>query len=249
MARPLDGKVVLITGAASGIGRAAAIKLAKLGASLALTDINEAGLNETAELSDPAPVITAELDVSNEAQCNLVVNETVQYFKRLDHVFNCAGINPTAYPILDLPQGYFDKLIDVNLKGTFNVTRAALPHLKEHAGCTFVNVSSILGQRPSKEMATYCATKYAIIGFSKSMALELGPKGIRVNVVAPGNIRTPTNASVLAGPEAVKASEAAASLGRMGVPEDVADVVAFLMTDEARYMNGSVVEINGGVNV
>lgn len=249
MAQPLDGKVVLITGAASGIGRATAIKLAKLGASLALTDVNEAGINETAELSDPAPVITAELDVSNEAQCELVVSETIQYFGRLDHVFNCAGINPTAYPILDLPPGYFDKLIDVNLKGTFNVTRAAIPHLKEHAGCTFVNVSSILGQRPSKHMAAYCATKYAIIGFSKSMALELGPKGIRVNVIAPGYIHTPSNASVVAGPEAIKEGEAAVSLGKMGTPDEVANVVAFLMTDEARYMNGSVIEVNGGMNV
>lgn len=249
MAGSLNGKVVLITGAASGIGRATAITLSKLGAALALTDINEAGLMETAELSDPAHVITAILDVSNEAQCDLVVAETVEYFKRLDHVFNCAGVNPTAYPLTKLPLGYFDKLVNVNLKGTFNVTKAAIPHLKEHSGCSFVNVSSILGQRPGKEMAVYCATKFAIVGFTKSMALELGPKGIRVNAVAPGFINTPTNSDVVAGPEAVKQGEAGISLGRLGQPEEVAEVVAFLMSDKARYMNGSIVEVNGGLRV
>lgn len=245
----MQGKVILITGAASGIGRAAAVKLAKLGASLALTDINEAGLLETAELTSPADVITAELDVSNMAHCELVVNETVQYFQRLDHVFNCAGINPTAYPLVDLPEGYFDKLMAVNVKGVFNVTKATIPHLKEHSGCSYVNASSILGMMPSKEMAVYCATKYAVIGFSKSMALELGPKGIRVNIIAPGNIDTPTNASVVAGTEAIKKSEAAVSWGRLGKPDEIADVVAFLMSEGAQYMNGSLVEINGGMPV
>lgn len=252
MSHSLAGKVVLITGSASGIGKATALKLAKLGANLILTDIRDIDYDigfsqDETQKTDKSPIITAELDVSNSSQCELVINEIVQYYGRLDHVFNCAGINPTAYPLLDLPAGYFDKLIDVNLKGIYNVTRAALPHLKEDSGCSFVNVSSILGQRPSKEMAAYCATKYAVIGFSKSMALELGPKGIRVNIICPGYINTPTNASVVAGPEAIKLGEAAVSLGRLGTAEEVADVVAFLMSDEARYMNGSVVEVNGGM--
>lgn len=101
--------------------------------------------------------------------------------------------------------------------------------------------------RPAIELAIYCATKYAVIGFSKSMALELGPKGVRVNVVAPGDIRTPTNISVRAGEEKIKQTAAKVSLGKMGEPEDVADVVTFLMSDAARHMNGSVVEVNGGV--
>lgn len=248
MASSLKGQVVLITGAASGIGKATAIKLAQLGASLALTDVNEAGLMETAEATNPAEVITAELDVANEKQCDLVVSETVQYFGRLDHVFNCAGINPTDYPLTQLPEGYFDKLIAVNLKGTYHITKSAIPHLKEHAGCTFVNVSSTLGIRPGKEVAAYCATKFAIVGFTKSMALELGPKGIRVNAVAPGYVNTPTNASVVAGEEEVKNSAAKVALGRLGEADEVADVVAFLMSDQARYMNGSIVEVNGGLS-
>jgi len=110
-----------------------------------------------------------------------------------------------------------------------------------------VNVSSISGLRPTAGHAVYCATKYAIIGFSKCLALELGPVGIRVNVVAPGFIDTPTNASVVEGPEAVERVRKTVALGRVGVPEDIADVVAFLMGEGARYMNGSVVEVNGGV--
>lgn len=251
MSNSLAGKVVLITGAASGIGKATALKLAKLGANLVLTDIvdidYDVGYPETTQQSDVSPVITAELDVSNETQCDLVLKETIQYYNRLDHVFNCAGVNPTAYPLLELPDGYFDKLLAVNVKGIYNVTRAALPHMKEHDGCTFVNVSSIMGQRPGSQMAAYCATKFAVIGFSKSMALELGPKGIRVNIVAPGFIDTPTNNSVVAGPAEIKKSEGAVSLGRFGTSGEVADVVAFLMSEDAKYMNGSVVEVNGGM--
>lgn len=253
MSRSLKGKVVIITGAASGIGKATGINLAKLGASLALTDIAEVTyeihVDSPDQSTDHPSVITAELDVSNEEQCKLVVSEVAQYFGRIDHVFNCAGINPTAYPILELPDGYFDKLVAVNLKGVYNMTKAALPYMKEQSGCCFVNVSSNLGQRPAKEMATYCATKYGLIGFSKSLALELGPKGIRVNIVAPGSIHTPTNADVVAGADSIKAGEARVSLGRLGQPEEIADVVVFLMSEEARYMNGSLVEINGGLPI
>lgn len=110
-----------------------------------------------------------------------------------------------------------------------------------------MNVSSIAGIRPTAGFAVYCATKFGIIGFSKCVALELGGKGIRTNVVAPGYIDTPTNASVVAGKEAVERDSQRISMGRMGTADEIADVVIFLMSEEARYMNGSVVEVNGGV--
>lgn len=110
-----------------------------------------------------------------------------------------------------------------------------------------MNVSSRCGLEATSGFAVYCASKYAVIGFSKCMALELGPKGIRTNVVAPGYIDTPTNASVVAGKESVARLEASVAMKRMGTPEEVADVVAFLMGSESTYMNGSVVEINGGL--
>jgi NAD(P)-dependent dehydrogenase (short-subunit alcohol dehydrogenase family) len=114
-------------------------------------------------------------------------------------VFNCAGINPTSIPLEETTDEYWDKLVGVNLKGVFNVTRAVIPHLKR--GASIVNVSSISGIRASAQQSVYCTTKYGLIGFSKCIALELGPRGIRTNVVAPGYIDTPTNAGIVKGGE------------------------------------------------
>ena len=246
MAKPFEGKVVFITGAASGIGRATAIYLSGLGALLALSDVNEDGLGNTILHCQSQIHYYARLDVSNEVECKKVLDDVVRCYGSIDHVFNCAGINPTACPLTEAPPDYFDKLFDVNIRGVYNVSRAAIPHLKPHSGCSFVNVSSILGVKPAKEMAIYCATKFAVVGFSKAMAFELGAKGIRVNVVTPGYIDTPTNASVVKGKEAMEESGKGVAMGRMGTGEEVAEVVAFLMSDGARYMNGSVVSVDGG---
>lgn len=244
MAYSFDGKVALITGAASGIGRATAIKLASLGASLALTDINATSLEETNALSGGKAFARA-FDVGSAEQCNQFVADSMQKLGHIDHVFNCAGVNPTAYALTDVSDAYWDKLVNTNMRGVFNITRAAIPHLK--SGSSFVNVSSVSGLHPTSGHAVYCATKFAVIGFSKCMALELGPKGIRTNIVAPGYINTPTNASVVAGTDAMVRSAQNVAMGRMGTPEEIADVVAYLFSDESRYMNGSVVEANGGL--
>lgn len=239
-----EGKIALITGAGSGIGRATAIKLSNLGPpGLALTDINSESLEETKKLCK-GDVLTQAFDIASNEHCKDFVNKAYEHFKRVDHVFNCAGVNPTAYDIEDVTDEYWDKLVNTNLKGVFNITRAITPRLQ--SGASFVNVSSISGLHPTARHAVYCATKYGIIGFSKCMALELGPKGIRTIVVCPGYIDTPTNASVVKGKEAMERSAKSVAMGRMGTAEEVADVVAFLFSDESLYMNGSVVEINGG---
>ncbi|KAJ9662375.1 hypothetical protein H2201_006083 [Coniosporium apollinis] len=240
-----DGRVVLVTGAGSGIGRATASKLSSLGAKLALCDIDFDGLIETKELCHDRKHYYAVFDVGLTEKCNEFVGDVVACYGTIDHVFNCAGVNPTSYPLETTTDEYWDKLVNTNLKGTYNITRACIPHLK--SGASFVNVSSIAGLHPTAQQAIYCATKYGIIGFSKCMALELGPKGIRTNVVAPGYINTPTNAGVVKGAEAIAKQEEGTALGRMGTPEEVADVVAFLFSDESRYMNGSVVEVDGGL--
>ena len=244
MAQTFKDKVVLITGASSGIGRATAKKMASLGAKLSLQDIQKHTLIETNSICGGSH-LTSAFDVGKTTECNQFVSDTIKQYGTIDHIFNCAGVNPTSYPLEDTTDEYWDKLVNTNLKGTYNITRASIPHLK--SGASFVNVSSISGQKPTAQHAIYCATKYGIIGFSKSMALELGPKGIRVNIVAPGYIDTPSNASVVAGPEAVQRSADAVAIKRMGTAEEIADVVAFLFSDDARYMNGSVVEINGGL--
>ncbi|KAL1297643.1 hypothetical protein AAFC00_006200 [Neodothiora populina] len=259
MAQRFQGKVIFVTGAASGIGRATSIKLALQGATLYLTDINASALTETLSQCSSAHSSlshqTHVLDVGDSSACTEAIEACVAQLGRIDHVFNCAGINPTPYALEDTTDAYYDRLFNVNVRGMYAVTRAAIPHLERSASeskdrwgkPSFVNVSSISGIRPTASVAIYCATKTAIIGFSKSMALELGKKGVRVNILAPGFIDTPTNASVVAGEESIKRIEAKVSLGRMGTPDECADVVAFLMSDEARYMNGSVVEANGGM--
>ncbi|KAH6711982.1 hypothetical protein DL95DRAFT_479762 [Leptodontidium sp. 2 PMI_412] len=197
-------KVILITGAGSGIGRATSIKLSHLGATLALADINSSTITETLNLC------------------------------RIDHVFNCASINPTSLATTDITDEHWDKLMNTNLKGLFNATRPCTTHLQ--SGASFVNVSSVIGRQAGPGYAVYCASKFG-----------REPKGIKTNVVAPGCIDTPTNAGVVKGKEAVAEMEKLVAVGRMGLPEEVADVVVFLMSGESRYMDGSVVEINGGL--
>lgn len=225
MAYRFDGKLCLVTGAASGIGRATAQKMAALGARLALSDINSDGLAETNTLCGGGH-ITERLDVGSSRACDDFVARALAGMGRLDFVFNCAGVNPTAYALTETTDEYYDKLMNTNLRGTYNVTRAAIPHLE--SGAAIVNVSSVMGVTVAANYAIYCATKFAIVGFTKAMAMELGPKQVRVNAVAPGYINTPTNAGVVAGPKAVAEQEKKIAMGRMGTANEVADVVAFL---------------------
>lgn len=220
--------------------------MSSLGASIALCDINLAAL-ETLASELPTPSLTHQVDVGSTAQVEAFVAATIAKFSRIDHVFNCAGVNPTSIPLEDTPDAYWDKLVNTNLKGVFLVTRTCLPHLQR--GSSIVNVSSISGIRGSALQSVYCTTKFGLIGMSKSLALELGPRGIRVNCVAPGYIDTPTNAGIVKGGEAVERMRLGNALERLGTPEEVADVVAFLFGEESRYVNGAVLEIDGGVKM
>jgi NAD(P)-dependent dehydrogenase (short-subunit alcohol dehydrogenase family) len=220
--------------------------MASLGASLSLCDINVSALENLAT-DITTPIYTHQVDVGSTDQVKSFVAATMEKFGRIDHVFNCAGVNPTSIPLEDTPDEYWDKLVNTNLKGVFLVTRTCLPHLKR--GASIVNVSSISGIRGSAMQSVYCTTKFGLIGMSKSLAQEFGPKGIRVNCVAPGYIDTPTNAGIVKGGEAVERMRMGNALERLGTPEEVADVVAFLFGEEARYVNGAVLEIDGAVKM
>jgi NAD(P)-dependent dehydrogenase (short-subunit alcohol dehydrogenase family) len=184
-----ENKIILLTGAGSGIGRATAIKLSSLGGTCALQDVNPSSLTETQTLcstSSKQEHLTAAFDVSSTDSVNRFVEEVMANYGKIDHVFNCAGINPTTLKTEEISDEYWNKIINVNLKGMFNVTRAVIPHLK--SGASFVNVASVAGLGPTPGFAVYCASKYGVVGFSKCIALELGSKGIRCNIVAPGSI-------------------------------------------------------------
>jgi NAD(P)-dependent dehydrogenase (short-subunit alcohol dehydrogenase family) len=245
MTKSFENKVILITGAGSGIGRATSVKLSQLGATLALTDINSTSLTETLTLCSTGDHLISAFDIGSTEACTTFIASIIIKYSRLNHIFNCAGINPTSLATAEVTDAYYDALLNTNLKGLFSITRACIPHLT--SGASFVNVSSIAGLRPTAGYAVYCASKYAVIGFSKCLALELGPKGIRTNVIAPGYIDTPTNAAVVEGRERVEEVAKAVSFRRMGRPEEVAEVVVFLMGEGSGYMNGSVVEVNGGL--
>ena len=225
--------------------RATAKALAAEGAVIALCDINESSALQVCDEIVGSSHATFALDVGSSAQCNKTIAAVIEQLGRVDGLFNCAGINPTKYQLTETTDEYWDKLVNTNLRGPYNMTRACIPYLS--SGAAIVNVSSTSGITASAGVAIYNATKFGVIGFSKSMALELGPKGIRVNVVAPGPINTPTNASVVKGEEAVKESEQRIAMGRLGTPEEVADTVCFLFSEASRWVTGSVVEVTGGV--
>jgi len=226
-------------------------KLASLGATLALCDINTTALDTLKTcFSETYPKTEHgyyQCDVGSSAAVDDVIARIVQTHGRIDFLFNCAGINPTGYSITDTTDAYFDKLVNTNLRGPYNMTRAVVPHLK--SGSAIVNVSSTAGLRATAGFSIYNATKFGVIGFTKAMSLELGPKGIRVNAVAPGPIDTPTMAGNMAGGDANEKLVAGIAMGRLGQPEEVADVVVFLFSDAARYVSGTVVGVHGGMAV
>ncbi|KAK5789498.1 hypothetical protein VI817_008621 [Penicillium citrinum] len=246
-----SGKIVLITGASSGIGKETAIKAAQAGATLALGDINVSALDEVLETCQDfqanARHLKLALDVSRSNDCNNFVDKILHTFGQVDCVFNCAGINPSSVPVESVSDEYWDKLINTNLRGTFNITRACLPHMR--SGSSLVNVSSVCGNNPVANFSVYCAAKYGVIGFSKSVAMEVGHRGIRVNVIAPGYTDTPTNVSVRAGAAAIQRTAESVGMKRMGNVDEIANVALFLFSDLSSYMNGAVVDVDGGIGM
>lgn len=219
--------------------------LASKGAHLVLCDIDRAGLI-ILEKELQGNHYPCETDVGRSDDCHHLVSSltSAQELSRIDCLFNCAGINPKYCPLGDTTDEMWDQLMNANLRGIYNMTRACLPYFKP--GSSIVNMSSMAGIQASAGLSIYNATKFGVIGFSKSMALELGPKGVRVNVVAPGPIDTPTNMAILQGREPMQGAEGETALGRMGKPEEVADAVCYLLSDKSSFVNGTVLEISGG---
>lgn len=238
------GKVALVTGARGGIGRATALALAAEGADLVLGDV--ANLEETAEAVRAAGaerVITAKLDVTRAAEAEAAVSRGVQELGRLDILVNNAGVGKPA-PLAEVTDELWDWIMDVNLKGAFICSRAAAPHMGP--GSAIVNVASLAGRASSPVMAcAYSASKAGLLGLTRHLAKELGPRGIRVTAVNPGVVITALTESF--SPEHLERVTESISLGRTSQPEEIAKVIVFLASDDAGYVTGASLDANGGI--
>ena len=243
----LDGKTALVTGASRGIGRAIALRLAAEGARVA---INYAGNVKAAEEVKAAveaaggAAILCQADISDSAAVEAMVADVVKEFGTIDILVNNAGITRDTL-LMRMKDEDFAKVLDTNLKGVFYCTKAVSKLMMKKRSGRIVNMASVVGLVGNAGQTNYAAAKAGVIGFSKSAARELASRGITVNVVAPGFIGTDMTAVL---PEAVKEKTLAGiPLGKMGEPEDVANAVLFLASDQASYITGQVVNVDGGM--
>ncbi len=243
----LSGKSALVTGASRGIGRATAELLARAGARVAVNYLSDDARAEefvrgTRAVGGEALALAG--DVSRPDEARQLVHDVVAAWGRLDVLVNNAGIweeDAAGAENLDV----WDRTLATNLRGAHVVTDAAIPHVQREGG-SIVFVSSTAGQRGEARHSAYAASKGALISYTKSLAVELGPRGVRVNCVAPGWVETAMTAPVLADPASRKEIERTIPLGRVGGPEDVAHTILFLVSELARYVHGEVLNVNGG---
>jgi 3-oxoacyl-[acyl-carrier protein] reductase len=244
----LIDKVAIITGAGSGIGEATAFKFAREGAKVAVCDINlDAVERVAAEIRDGGgQALAFRIDVTKKDSVAQMVEGVVKAWGRIDTLVNNAGIVQDAQ-FRKMTDDQFDRVIDVNLKGVYNCTKAVVDVMVEQNSGCILNASSIVGLYGNFGQTNYAATKFGVIGMVKTWARELGRKGIRANAVCPGFVETPILNSM---PEKViKMIEDRVPLGRLAKPEEIANAYAWLASDEASYINGAVIEVSGGVTI
>ncbi|RHW54819.1 3-oxoacyl-[acyl-carrier-protein] reductase [Clostridium botulinum] len=243
----LEGRTAIVTGASRGIGRAIAKKLASMGANLVLNYRSSAKeidtlLEEIKEFGIETLVIQG--DVSSFGDSKKIADEAKNKFGTIDILINNAGITKDSL-ILRMTEEDFDKVISVNLKGVYNCSKHIAPIMLKQRSGKIINISSVVGVAGNAGQCNYAAAKAGVIGITKSLAKELGSRGITVNAVAPGYIRTDMTDAL---PERVKKSiEDLLPLKRLGTPEDVAETVGFLASDKAAYITGQVIHVDGGM--
>jgi 3-oxoacyl-[acyl-carrier protein] reductase len=243
----LTDHVALVTGAAGGIGEATAQVLAENGADVVVTDVIE-GIEETAADVEGrgSKAVAEEMDVTDEDEVDAVVEATLEEFGRLDILVNVAGIFPT-HTLEEMTKDDWKQVIDINLTGTYNCTQAALPAMREENYGRIVNISSASGGHIgwSNELAHYAASKGGVVGFTRSAALDVAQHGITMNAIVPGLIDTGAPQSV-SEEEELEAGIQMTAFDRMGEPEEIANAVTFLASEEASYITGAKLVVDGG---
>jgi 3-oxoacyl-[acyl-carrier protein] reductase len=244
----LKDKICIVTGGAQGIGLATAVKFAREGATVAVSDMRREGI-DAAVAACRAAGARAEgflVDVTDRAQVDAMVNAVKAQFGRIDVLVNNAGITKDAR-LQKMTLAQFDAVIDVNLRGVFHCAQAVADTMVVQGAGVILNASSVVGIYGNFGQTNYAASKFGVIGFTKTWSRELGPKGVRVNAVAPGFIETPILSTI---PDKVlQQMRDDVPLRRLGRPEEIANVYAFLASDEASYVNGAVIEVAGGLTV
>lgn len=254
MTARFEGKVVVITGAAGGIGGATAARFAAEGARVVLVDLLGSVLDAvvSAVEAEGAEALAVQADVSRAVDVERYVAEAVRRFGGIDCFFNNAGIEGVVAPLTDYPEEIFDRVIGVNLKGIWLGLKYVAPAMRQRGGGAIVNTASTAGLRATPQLVAYGASKHAVVGMTRTAARELAPHGIRVNAICPAPIETRMMRSLERGfgpdnPEEVHARNVAASaLGRYGEPAEVAALVAFLCSSDASYITGGIYPIDGG---
>jgi meso-butanediol dehydrogenase / (S,S)-butanediol dehydrogenase / diacetyl reductase len=249
--RLLEGKVALITGAASGQGRAASLLFAQHGAAIAVVDVNDEGAAETVQLVADAGsrAVAIHADVSVADDVERMIKETVDALGRIDVLYNNAAVQMSGN-LVDTTEEQWDLTIDTNLTAIFRACRAAIPHMLAGGGGSIINTSSVLGLIGSEGYAAYGAAKAGLVALTRQIAVEHGPE-IRANVIAPGSIDTPRFRKVAAemddGEGFVAGLLTNIPLRRLGLAEDVAGIALFLASDQSSYTSGAVVPADGGL--
>ena len=242
----LAGKVALVTGGAQGIGKAVALLLARNGADIVVSDINLEKASETAKEVQTLgrKALATKVDVATLGDVEKMVEVILAQFGKVDILVNNAGIARDKL-ILRMTEEDWDAVLNINLKGTFNCTKAVVRHMSKQKSGKIVNIASVVGEMGNAGQGNYAASKAGVIGFTKTIAREFAQRGINVNAIAPGYIETPMTDAL---PDKVKEElKRLIPLDRLGKPEDVAEAVLFLVSEASSYITGHVLNVNGGI--